>query len=75
MVFILSNIWKEHMIPFIQKSQFLSKILGVTVIKDNATVRNVEATVLHALPTTTEVAIDLNKPLLLEISTDAATYD
>jgi hypothetical protein len=45
------------------------------VIKDNATVRNVEATVLHALPTTTEIAIDLNKPLLLEISTDAATYD
>jgi predicted outer membrane repeat protein len=75
LVFKSSNIWKEHMIPFIQKSQFLSKILGVTVIKDNATVRNVEATVLHALPTTTEVAIDLNKPLLLEISTDAATYD
>jgi predicted outer membrane repeat protein len=75
LVFKSSNIWKEHMIPFIQKSRFLSMILGVTVIKDNATVRNVEATVLHALPTTTEVAIDLNKPLLLEISTDAATYD
>jgi hypothetical protein len=76
LVFKSSNIWKEHMIPFIQKSHFLSKILGVTVIKDNTVaVRNVEATVLHTLPTTTEVAINLNKPLLLEISTDAATYD
>ena len=62
------------MIPYIQRSSFLSKILGVTVINDNTTIRNVEATVLHAL-TTTEVAIDLNKPLLLEISADAATYD
>ena len=70
-----SNIWKEHMVPFIQRSPFLSKILGVTVIKDNTAVRNIEAAVLHALPTTTEIAIDLNKPLLLEISTDAATYD
>ena len=72
LVFKSSNIWKEHKVPFIQ---FLSKILGVTVIKDNTAVRNVEATVLHALPTTTEVAIDLNKPLLLEISSDAATYN
>ena len=75
LVFKSSNIWRENMIPFIQKSQSLSKILGVTVIKDDTAVRNVEATVLHALPTTTEVAIDLNKPLLLEISTDAATYN
>ena len=70
-----SNLWKEHMVPFIQRSQFLSKILGVTVIKDDTAVRNIEASVLYALPTTTEVAIDLNKPLLLEISTDAATYN
>ena len=70
-----SNFWKKHMVPFIQRSQLLSKILGVTVIKDDTAVRNVEATMLHALPTTTEVAIDLNKPLLLEISTDAATYN
>ena len=56
------------MTHFIQRSQFLSKILGVTVIKDDTAVRNVEAAMLHALPTTTEVAIDLNKPLLLEIS-------
>ena len=75
LVFKSSNLWKEYMVPFIQRSQFLSKILGVTVIKNDTAVRNVEASVLHALPTTTEVAIDLNKPLLLEISTDAATYN
>ena len=74
-VFKSSNFWKEHIVPFIQKSQFFSKILGVNVIEDDTAVRNVEATMLHALPTTTEVAIDLNKPLLLEISTDAATYN
>ena len=50
------------MIPFIQKSFLLSKVFRETAIKDNTT-RNVEATVLHALPTSTEVAIDLNKPL------------
>ena len=75
LVLISSNIWKEHVIPFIQRSLFLSKIFRVTAIKDNATVRNVEATVLHALPTSTEVAIDLNKSLLLEIGADTATYD
>ena len=64
------------MIPCIQRSQFLSKILGVTVIKDDTavTAMNVETTMLHTLPTTTEVAIDV-QPLLLEISTDAATYN
>ena len=56
------------MVPLIQRSQFLSKILGVTVIVDDTVVRNVEATMLHALSITTE-----NKSLLLEISTDAAT--
>ena len=75
LVFKSSNIWKEHVISFIQRSLFLSKIFRVTAIKDNTTVRNVEATVLHALPTSTEVAIDLNKPLLLEITADTATYD
>ena len=42
------------MVPFIQRSQFLSKILGVTVIEDDTavTVMNIEASVLHALPTT-----------------------
>jgi hypothetical protein len=70
-----SNIWKEYnMIHLIQRSPFLGKILGVTV-RDNIAIRNVETTVLHALPTTTEVAIDLNKPLLLEISADTVTYD
>ena len=72
LVFKSLNLWKEHMVPFIQRSQLLSKILGVAVIKDDTAVRNVEA---HTLPTTTEVAIELNKPLMLEISTDAATYN
>ena len=69
------NIWTEHMVPFIKKSLLISKIFRITSVKDNTTTRNVEATVLHALPTSTEVAIDLNKPLLLEITADTATYD
>ena len=69
-----SNIWKECLIPFIQTSFLLRKIFRETAIKDNIVTRNVEATVLHALPTSTEVAIDLNEPLLLEITTDTATW-
>ena len=49
LVFKSLNIWKEHMIPYIQRSSFLSKILAVTVINDNTTVRNVEATVLRPI--------------------------
>ena len=75
LVFKSLNIWKEHMVPFIQRSLFLSKIFRATDIKDNTITRNVEAAVLHALPTSTEVAIDLSKPLLLEVSADTATYD
>lgn len=63
------------MVPFIQRSLFHSKIFRATDIKDNTITRNVEAAVLHALPTSTEVAIDLSKPLLLEVSADTATYD
>ena len=70
LVFKSSTIWKECMLPYMQR---LRNILRVTTINDNVTARNVEANVLHALPTTTEVAIDLNKPLL-EITADAATY-
>ena len=62
------------MTPFVQKLYFLSKVLGETVVNDNPTTRNVEtAAVLHVLPTST--AIDLNKPLLLEITADTATYN
>ena len=75
LVFKSSSIWKMHILPFIQRYQFLSKILGVAAVKDNTTVRNVETTLLHALPTCTEVAIDLNQPLLLEITADTPTYD
>ena len=70
-----SNMWKQHMIPFVQESYFLSKAFGETAVNDNPTTRNVETAVLHALPTSTEVAIDLNKPLLLEITADTASYD
>ena len=70
-----SNIWKQLMIPFVQKSYFLSKVSGETAVNDNLTTRNVETAVLHALPTTTEVAIDLNRPLLLEITADTVTYN
>ena len=66
-----SSIWKDYIFPFIQR---LGKLLRVTTDKDNVIARNVEATALHPLPTTTEVAIDLNKPLL-EITADTATYN
>ena len=64
------------MVPFIKKSLLVSKIFTITSMKDTAA-RNVETTVTvqHALPTFTEVAIDLDKPLLLEITADTATYD
>ena len=55
-----------------------SEIIGSAYFEKNRavdTVGNVEATVLHALPTSTEVAIDLNKPLLLETTADTAIYD
>ena len=51
------------------------KVCGETAVNDNPTTRNVETAVLHVLPTSTEVAIDLNKPLLLEITADTATYN
>ena len=72
-----SNIWKQRMIPIIKRSYFLSKIFRKTAVNDNgySTTRNVETAVLHALPTSTEVAIDLNKPLLLEITADTAAYN
>ena len=69
-----SNMWKQHMILFVQKSYFLSKVCGETAVNDNPT-RNVKTAVLHVLPTSTEVAMDLNKPLLLEITADTATYN
>ena len=70
-----SNMWKRHMIPFVQKSYFLNKVFGETAVNNNPTTRNVETAVLYALPTSTEVAINLNKPLLLEITADTATYN
>ena len=72
-----SNTWKQRMIPIIKRSYFLGKNFRKTAVSDNgySTTRNVETAVLHALPTSTEVAIDLNKPLLLEATADTAAYN
>ena len=56
LVFKSSNIWKVHMLPFIQKPLLLSKILRITPInKDETTAGNKEAAELHVLPTSTEL--------------------
>ena len=59
-----SNIWKMHMLPFIQKSLLLSKILRITPVKDQTRAGDKDAAELQALPTSTEVDIDLREPLL-----------
>ena len=67
-----SNIWKVHMLPFIQKSLLLSKILRTTpVTKDKATARNKNAAELRALPTSTEIDIDLRESLIEIIESQA----
>ena len=56
------------MLPFIQKSLLLSKILRITpVTKDKNIKGDKEAAELHTLPTSTEIDVDLREPLL-EIS-------
>ena len=68
-----SSIWKKHWFPFIQKSLLLSKILRITpVTKDKTTTGDKDAAELHALPTSTEVDVDLREPLL-EISESQTT--
>ena len=59
-----SNIWKMHMLPFIKRSLFLSTILRITPVKDKPTAGDEDATELHALPTSTEIDVDLRDPLL-----------
>ena len=59
-----SNIWKVHMLPLIQKSQILSKILRNTPVKGKTTAGNKDTAELQALPTSTEVDVDLREPLL-----------
>ena len=66
-----SNIWKKHMLPFIQTSLLLSQILRISPVKDKTTTGDKDTAELHALPTSTEVDVDLREPLL-EISESQA---
>ena len=59
-----SNIWKNHMLPFIQKSLLLSKILRITPAEDQTRAGDKDAAELQALPTSTEIDVDLREPLL-----------
>ena len=59
-----SNIWKNFMLPFIQKSLLLSKILRITPVKDQTRAGDKDAAELQALPTSTEINVDLREPLL-----------
>ena len=59
-----SNIWKVHMLPLIQKSLLLSKILRITQVKGKITAGDKDAAELQALPTSTEIDVDLREPLL-----------
>ena len=59
-----SNIWKNYMLPFIQKSLLLSKILRITPVKDQTRAGDKDAAELQALPTSTEIDVDLREPLL-----------
>ena len=59
-----SSIWKVHMLPFIQKSLLLSTILRITPVKDETSAGDRKNTELLALPTSTEIDVDLREPLL-----------
>ena len=59
-----SNIWKNYMLPFIRKSLLLSKILRITPVKDQTRAGDKDAAELQALPTSTEIDVDLREPLL-----------
>ena len=60
------------MLPFIQKSLLLSKILRITPVKDETTAGDKDATELNALPTSTEIDVDLREPLLEMSESQAA---
>ena len=59
-----SNIWKIYMLSFIQKSLLLSRILRITPVKDQTRAGDKDAAELQALPTSTEIDVDLREPLL-----------
>jgi hypothetical protein len=66
-----SKVWKMYMLPFIQKSLLLNKILRITPVKDQTTVDlgGKDNPELQALPTSTEIDVDLREPLLEIIET------
>jgi hypothetical protein len=66
-----SKIWKLHMLPFIQKSLLISKILRITPVKDQTRAEDKDAAELQTLPTSTEVDVDLREPLLEITDTQA----
>ena len=66
-----SILWKMYILPFIQKSLLLSKILRITPVKDKTITGDKDAAELHTLPTSTAVGVDLREPLL-EISESQA---
>ena len=54
-----------HILPILQKSPLLSKILRITpVTEDKSKEGDKDATELQALPTSTEIDVDLREPLL-----------
>ena len=59
-----SNIWNVHVPPFIQKSLLLSKIPRITPVLDQTRAGDKDAAELQALPTSTEIDVDLREPLL-----------
>ena len=67
-----SSTWKVHMLPFIQNSLLLSKILRITPVKDKNITGVKEVAELHALPTFTEVDVDLRESLLEITASQAA---
>ena len=52
------------MLPFVQKSLLLSKILRITPVKAQTRAGDKDAAELQALPTSTEIDVDLREPLL-----------
>jgi hypothetical protein len=67
-----SKIWILHMFPFIQKSLLLSKILRNTPVKDQTRTGGKDAAELQALPTSTEIDVNLREPLLEITESQAA---
>jgi hypothetical protein len=66
-----SKVWKLYMLPFIQRSLLLSKILRITPVKDQTRAGDKDAAELQTLPTFTEIDVDLREPLLEITETQA----